>query len=434
MTNFRWGSATDIGQVRQNNQDAVLSDDGLFLVADGMGGHRGGEVASAIAVEQVQAHFTEPTTEALVEAVQAANKAVVDRSDTEPELRGMGTTLTGLARVRSDEDEDRLAIVNVGDSRLYLLKGGTQLQQITEDHSLVATLERQGQLTKAEAAVHPHRNILTRALGIDPMVLVDSWEIMPFVGDRYLLCSDGLFNEVPEEEITRILREVDDPDAAASTLVEMANAGGGRDNITVLIVDVLTDGGNAAAADAALDRVAKATHASERVLLTPEVQAAADALADPAGAPPPPPLAASRSRVTWRVVGFLALVVLVIGFGAVVMATIASNTYYVGLDGDEVVIFRGAKGGVLWVQPSIEQRTGLLIADVPEQYRADITEGQDEPSLEDAQAFVQNVREQADELGGALGADLVLPSTTEVPDSTATSVANRDAGSDQSND
>ena len=262
MTNFRWGSATDIGQVRQNNQDAVLSDDGLFLVADGMGGHRGGEVASAIAVEQVQAHFTEPTTEALVEAVQAANKAVVDRSDTEPELRGMGTTLTGLARVRSDEDEDRLAIVNVGDSRLYLLKGGTQLQQITEDHSLVATLERQGQLTKAEAAVHPHRNILTRALGIDPMVLVDSWEILPFVGDRYLLCSDGLFNEVPEEEITRILREVDDPDAAASTLVEMANAGGGRDNITVLIVDVLTDGGNAAAADAALDRVAKATHAS----------------------------------------------------------------------------------------------------------------------------------------------------------------------------
>ena len=133
-------------------------------------------------------------------------------------------------------------------------------------------------------------------------------------------------------------------------------------------------------------------------------------------------------------VGFLALVVLVIGFGAFVMATIASNTYYVGLDGDEVVIFRGAKGGVLWVQPSIEQRTGLLIADVPEQYRADITEGQDEPSLEDAQAFVQNVREQADELGGALGADLVLPSTTEVPDSTATSVANRDAGSDQSND
>ena len=413
MTSFRWGAATDIGRVRQNNQDAVLVEDGLFLVADGMGGHRGGEVASAIAVEQIKEHFTEQTTDTFVEAVQEANRAVVQRADDEPELRGMGTTVTGLALVQ-DEGEDRLGIVNVGDSRLYLLKGPEGLEQITEDHSLVATLERQGQLTKDEAAVHPHRNILTRALGIDQMVLVDSWEILPFPGDRYILCSDGLFNEVTEDEIAQTLGRNEDPEAAANELVALANEGGGRDNITVLIVDVVADDDEEVApADPGVERVTKATHASERVLLTPEVQGG--------GAPPPPGEAAvpsARGPLTWRVVGFVVVVFIVLGVGVFAVGTIANNTFYVGSDAGEVVIYRGRPGGVLWMQPSIEERTGIDVADVPEPYRSDIDEGKDEPSLEEARAYVTNVRNEVgtqEDLGAALGGDLGTSSGGDDP-------------------
>ena len=164
MTKFASGAATDVGQVRQVNQDNVLIADDVFAVADGMGGHRGGEVASLVAVEALQESFHERTTDALVDAVQSANAAIVERAKGDPELRGMGTTMCALARVTLDDGEECLTIVNVGDSRAYLLKAGEQeLFQISEDHSLVQTLVRQGQLTQDEAASHPQRNILTRA-------------------------------------------------------------------------------------------------------------------------------------------------------------------------------------------------------------------------------------------------------------------------------
>ncbi len=266
MTTFRVGAATDVGRVRQNQQDAVLVDEGkrLFGVADGMGGHRGGEVASQVAVETLRAEFFEPSTDALVHAVEAANDAVVRRADGDPDLRGMGTTVCAMALVHED-DEDRIGIVNVGDSRFYLFKhNGDSIDQITEDHSLVETLVRQGQLTEDDAANHPHRNILTRALGIDSHVMVDSWELLPFAGDRYLLCSDGLFNEVDEETIAAVLAGSEAPEVAAEELVRLANEGGGRDNITVLVVDVVDDKGRRAAADEAMGRVMAEVHGNER--------------------------------------------------------------------------------------------------------------------------------------------------------------------------
>ena len=426
MTSFRWGSATDVGQVRQNNQDSLLATETLFVVADGMGGHRGGEVASAVAVEAVQNRYAPgASVDDLVDAVREANEAVVARADEEPELRGMGTTLTGLALVVAD-GEERLGIVNVGDSRLYLLKRDA-LDQITDDHSLVATLVRQGQLTAAEAEEHPHRNILTRALGIEPTVQVDTWELLPFAGDRYLLCSDGLFNEVSEDEIARVLRDVEDPDDAASQLVAMANEGGGRDNITVLIVDVEDDDGRAAAMDTdgeegdEPDRVAKATAGNDPVLVEASARPASEQAEDREGGVTdtsvPATDSGTRTRFTWRVAAFVIGTFLVLAVATFAVVTMASNTSHVAYDGDEVVIFRGPPGGMLWIDASVEQRTGMQRDEVPAQFQGALEEGRETPTLEHALAFVANLQEvaanaEAADLGAAIGQQVPATSST----------------------
>src|SRR5690606_37334757 len=168
-----------------------------------------------------------------------ANVAILERALADPTLRGMGTTLCVLALVEAD-GEERLAIANVGDSRIYVFANG-ELEQMTDDHSLVAALVREGRITEEEAEGHPQRNILTRALGMDSDVTVDAWEVVPLVGERWLLCSDGLFNEVSVDQMGAVLRRLADPQGAAAELVRLANDGGGRDNITVLVVDIVDD-------------------------------------------------------------------------------------------------------------------------------------------------------------------------------------------------
>src|SRR5205814_7081004 len=163
MTELRAGGATDTGLVRAHNEDNYLADERLFVVADGVGGHKAGEVASQTAVDTLEREFQEPTTDGLIDAVKTANRTVWDLAESNPDQRGMGTTLTAVALVNED-NEERLAVVNVGDSRAYLLQQG-ELEQLTEDHSLVEQLVREGQLTPAEAQVHPQRSIITRALG-----------------------------------------------------------------------------------------------------------------------------------------------------------------------------------------------------------------------------------------------------------------------------
>src|SRR5437588_2157678 len=250
MTELRAGGATDTGLVRDHNEDNYLTDEGLFAVADGVGGHKAGEVASQTAVDTLQREFREPTTDGLVDAVKTANRTVWDLAESNPDQRGMGTTLTAVALVNED-GEERLAVVNVGDSRAYLLQQG-ELEQLTEDHSLVEQLVREGQLTPEEAMVHPRRSIITRALGLDPDVEVDSWELTPYKGDRLLLCSDGLTNEVSDEQIASMLRTVSDPEEAARQLVQEARDHGGSDNITCVVVDVVDDDNRAETASAAL--------------------------------------------------------------------------------------------------------------------------------------------------------------------------------------
>jgi PPM family protein phosphatase len=241
VTTLRSGSATDVGKVRTSNQDVALEDPDLFAVADGMGGHVGGEVAARVAVDSLRAAFQrQPTVEGLRQAVAEANRAVWRQGQTESELRGMGTTLTATALVAED-GRQVVALANVGDSRAYVYSEHFegQLIQVTADHSLAEEKVRQGQLTEAEAAVHPHRHILTRALGVSSDVDVDLWELHLHDGDRILLCSDGLTNEIGDERIGQVLGAVKDPTEAATALVRAALDHGGSDNVTCVVIDVV---------------------------------------------------------------------------------------------------------------------------------------------------------------------------------------------------
>jgi protein phosphatase len=234
---LRPGGATDTGNVRATNQDRLLVEGDLVAVADGMGGHRAGEVASQLAVQTLKEVFAaDPTAAGLVQAVHEANRALRQRADAEPDLHGMGTTIAAVALV-TDGGEKRLAIVNVGDSRAYLLQQG-QLSHLTSDHSLVADLVRAGELSEEEARTHPRRNVLTRALGVAPDVEPHVSQAVPARGDRLLLCSDGLFNELDEDEIAAVLSTVTEPNAAAEQLVLAAKEHGGSDNITAVVLDV----------------------------------------------------------------------------------------------------------------------------------------------------------------------------------------------------
>ena len=410
MTRLAHGSATDVGKVRTVNEDRFLVADSLFAVADGLGGHQAGEVASKTAVETLGSSFDDHTVDGLIGAVLKANHAVWQLARDNPDLQGMATTMTAVALVDED-DEERLALVNVGDSRAYLLQRG-ELEQLTEDHSLVEQLVREGRLTSEEAAIHPQRSIITRALGLDPEVEVDSWQLIPYEGDRLLLCSDGLTNEVTNEDIASTLRRVTDPGAAAQDLVEQARAHGGNDNITVVVVDVVDDDGRAKAASAALaqDEAAEGRTADKASRAAAAEPAPADADAPQASGaerspamqtgvlqrvPAARPQPAARRGVTWRVIAFAAalLAVLLVVVGAV--GWYARKTYYVGLSGTHVAIFKGRPGGLLWFEPSVEQRQDLRVDDVLPARRPDLKAGHSEPSLASAQRYVTHLRQEA---------------------------------------
>ena len=238
MTSLRSGSASDVGKVRSSNQDVAYESADLFAVADGMGGHVGGEVAARVAVDSLRVAFQrQPSVEGLRRAVAEANRAVWRQSQAESGLRGMGTTLTATALVQETGGRQVVALANVGDSRAYVFSKG-QVIQVTADHSLAEEKVRQGQLTQAEAAVHPRRHIRTRALGVSSDVDVDLWELHLGDGDRILLCSDGLTNEVGDEQIGEILGSVKGPEEAAKALVQAALDHGGSDNVTCVVIDV----------------------------------------------------------------------------------------------------------------------------------------------------------------------------------------------------
>jgi protein phosphatase len=396
VTTLRSGSATDVGRVRTNNQDQLLVAAPLFAVADGMGGHAAGEVASLTAIEALKSAFNgDRSPEALVAAAQHANRSVWDRAQADPGLRGMGTTLVALALVE-EEGEQQLAIINVGDSRVYLLRDG-ELQQLTTDHSLVQELIDDGQLSEAEADYHPQRHVLTRALGVDRDVTVDCLQVLPVRGDRYVLCSDGLSREVSDSQLASVLRRLADPDSAAKELVAQARAHGGNDNITVVVVDVVDDDDRAVAASAAL--------AEDPGLVIPSVvgkEAEKGEGTDASGGGRRSRRAhrqqSSRPRarpITFRVVAFtIILLVLVAGVIAAI-GVYARGSYFVGMDHAQLTIYKGKPGGLLWFQPTVVERTGVATTDVLPTRLTDLQSGKEEASLNDARQYVHNLQTEA---------------------------------------
>lgn len=223
---------TDTGRQRRGNEDRVFARPPVFVVADGMGGAQAGEVAAKIAVEAFKAGLSGSgtTEQRLAKRAREANRQIFDVASTEHDRAGMGTTLTAAYL-----DGSELAIAHVGDSRAYLFRGGS-LKRLTQDHSLVDELVRRGKLSEEEAAEHPQRSIITRALGPEPNVDVDTWTYPVRAGDVLLLCSDGLTSMISEDRVTEILAGAQPLEAAAQALIDEANRAGGRDNITVVLV------------------------------------------------------------------------------------------------------------------------------------------------------------------------------------------------------
>ena len=223
--------ATDTGLVRSHNEDSLLATPELIAVADGMGGAQAGEVASRMTVERLEG-VRRPRAESVRQAVQNANSDIRSMAETDQSKAGMGTTVTAALI-----DDGYLDVVHVGDSRAYLWRAG-ELHQLSEDHSVVWELVKRGSITPEEAEHHPHRNVITRAVGAERQVRVDVRSHDARVGDVVLLCSDGLSAYVPEPEIEEVLADTDDLDAVAGALVKRANGKGGHDNVTVVLARV----------------------------------------------------------------------------------------------------------------------------------------------------------------------------------------------------
>ncbi|MDF2944380.1 MAG: hypothetical protein K0S01_3238 [Herbinix sp.] len=235
-------SITDIGERRRINQDYVFCSENtigklpnLFIVADGMGGHNAGDYASRFCVEFFTQRIKDSEIISPIASIEAAiketNDILLSQAQEKIELEGMGTTFV-VATIFDKE----MYVANVGDSRLYVI--GKEMKQITEDHSLVEAMVKTGELNRCEARVHPNKNIITRAIGANQSVEPDFFEVNLEEGDTVLMCSDGLTNMLEDETIERIIRENDNPETAAETLVKCANQNGGKDNIAIIIIKV----------------------------------------------------------------------------------------------------------------------------------------------------------------------------------------------------
>jgi serine/threonine protein phosphatase PrpC len=324
-----WAQRTDPGRARRENEDAFHVDPPLFVLADGMGGAQAGEVASRLATEAFSELPSDGNAEErLAAAGRAANERIHEMARTHRDQAGMGTTITAaLAGGRE------VTIAHVGDSRAYRLRGG-RLEPLTRDHSLVQTLIEQGRLSEEEAQHHPQRSVITRALGIEPRVEVETHTYPARPDDVYLLCSDGLTDMVDEETVGRIIAGADSLEDASGALVDAANAAGGRDNITVLLFRV---GGEAPGDGGDPDD----GHGDTATNAAPVATASPRTATHPSTAPPRPATRARRRRRVPRAVR-VGLVVLLILLPILAGGWIASRAvFFIGTDNGFVTVFRG---------------------------------------------------------------------------------------------
>jgi protein phosphatase len=466
VADLRWGAATDPGRIRPDNEDNLLAEPNVFVVADGMGGHRAGEVASALAVDLLRSRLSAPGAdlEHVVAAIAEVNGDIYRAAVENPEQQGMGTTVTALAVVAANAETDetgaetdettdqttdeaptddapaeQLALINVGDSRTYLLRHG-RLRRITVDHSYVQELVATGHITDDEARTHPRRNIVTRALGIDPAVRVDAWTLPLVRGDRFLLCSDGLVDEVRDDDIVRVLETMTDPQAAADELVALANRQGGRDNITVIVVDVL-DGAEPPDPDTELDLEPawqdeggsgtwavdgpepEATEFDDLAALVTGAETTQPTEATEATEPPTEEIApAAPKRRRRRTVGFFGalgvLAVLIVAF--VIAAAWARRGYFVAFDAEnDVVIYRGQSGGFLWFDPTVEALTVLARNQLDEQSIARVESQPEFDTRSAADRFIADQLETTTTTSTTTTTTIPPTTTTVAPTTTA---------------
>jgi PPM family protein phosphatase len=378
---LRFGAATDVGRMRTNNEDSYLSERPVAAVADGMGGHNAGEVASAIAIEELTAlrgkgpwPNDKAATDDLKRAIVRANRRIREMAAGDRELNGMGTTLVAVL-----EDGDSIHLANVGDSRAYLLRQG-ELTQVTVDHTLVQELVDDGRLSPKDAERHPQRSMITRALGVDHQVEIDLFTYKLLPGDRLVLCSDGLSDVLNPPQIRNALLRVRHPQKAAERLVGLAVEGGGPDNITVIVIDTEQAGTEPDTTDDLAPGIGSATGAMPAVDDLDSGERGRDGRAARA--------AKDRSLRLHRRLQRVLLALLVVAVLAVALVAgrgFLYSRYWVGFDGDAVAVFQGVPGDVAGLRFSrLVERSPVARAQVPSGYAARLEDGVPADDLEDA--------------------------------------------------
>jgi serine/threonine protein phosphatase PrpC len=417
---LRYAARSDRGLIRGNNQDSVYAGPRLLAVADGMGGHAAGDVASKVVIAALE-HLDDDTPSG--DMLQALREAVFEGSEhlrevirESPQLEGMGTTLTAILFAGG-----RLALCHVGDSRAYLVRDG-QLSQITHDDTFVQTLIDDGRITAEEANSHPQRSLLLRALNgqeVEPDLSMREAR----AGDRYLLCSDGLSGVVSEETLAEALKDPD-PQSTADRLIELALRSGGPDNITVIVADVVEDSGGRGRLDPVIDGAAGDNIGQRQV--DPRSAAGRAALADPQPPPAPPPTlppgggpSARRRPLRLLLVAVAALVVVVAG--AVGTYMWALGHWFVGVEGngddEQVAVFRGLDVSIVGFDFfELDRATSMALADLTPAARSRVRGGITADDASDADRILAALRVQRLPLCRTTGSTQPSPPPSPAPE------------------
>ena len=425
---LRFAARSDVGLVRQENQDSGYAGPHLLVVADGMGGHAAGDVASSIAIGELvsldgESHGADDALDLLAQALRTANTELRQAMDNQPELHGMGTTVTALLRAGN-----KIAVAHIGDSRAYLLRDGT-LAQITHDHSFVQSLIDEGRITEEEAEGHPQRSLVTRVLtgqeGDEPDLAMREAR----VNDRYLLCSDGLSGFVARDTIQEILEEGLTPGRAADRLVELAIRAGAPDNVTCVIGDVVDldkDPAPPTAHEVVGAAAERRVTATSSIPVSPATKAAALAKKTKGADVPEaddeslrlaeegPP--SGRRRWIRRLV-LLGLVLAVLAGGGYAAYDWSQRQYFVGHANGHVATYQGISQTIgPWNLSQVIDESDIALSDLPAFYRTKVDATVTTATVQDARLLVEDLRAQADECritkaaGGTCGAPTADPS------------------------
>jgi PPM family protein phosphatase len=410
---LRYAVRSDVGLLREGNEDSAYAGPHLLAIADGMGGHAAGEVASSVAISALEGLDedlpADQLLDALAAAVASANSTLHEMSIEDPSVEGMGTTLTALLW-----SGGTIAICHIGDSRAYLLRDG-DFHQITRDHTLVQSLVDDGRLSPAQAATHPQRSLVMRALQSGTEAEPDLSLIEAKAKDRYLLCSDGLSDVVSEDTLRDTLTRIADRDQVVTQLIELAIRGGGPDNITCIVADVVESEAEPTTGPVSVV-VGAASNGDGRARLRTDSPAGRAHLLARVGTPSNTATAASRTaapaagwgeeededsgapdhrapRRRWPVVTTILVILLIVILGGSYAAwRYTQSQYYVGTDGKQVIIYRGVNQKLLGMSlSSVYSRTGIRLSEVPANDKGTVLSATAPGSLTDAKKTVASI-------------------------------------------